>query len=115
MSHEEIAIALGIARNTLEKHFEAELSVGALQRRMEILQAMHMAGKRGNVAAQKAYIAMTPTPAAPPVSAAGEEAAAPKQKLGKKAQAQADATTAAEGTDWDSLLSKGGASRAPLQ
>lgn len=115
MSHEEMAIALGISRNTLEKHFEAELSVGALQRRMEILQAMHSSAKRGNVAAQKAYIAMTPTPAAPPVPAPTEEDAAPKPRLGKKAQAQADATTAAVGTDWDSLLNKGSATRPPIQ
>lgn len=115
MSHEEIAIALGIARNTLEKHFTTELSVGALQRRMEVLNAMHVAAKKGNVAAQKAYMAMTPIPVAPPVPE-GDAQPAEKpaaKRVGKKEQAQIDATTAAQGTGWEDLLGRGG--RPPLQ
>lgn len=96
MAHEEIALGLGIARNTLAKYFERELSVGAYEKRLEVLDAMHRCAKKGNVAAQKAYVALTPHASAPPA-----ERAKPK---GKKEQAQADATTAAEGTDWSSLL-----------
>lgn len=110
MAHQDIAVALGISRNTLEKHFEAELSVGASQRRMEVLAAMHRAAKGGNVTAQKAYIAMTPTPSVPPVPEPEVGTKAPK--LGKKEQADADAKTAAVGTEWGDLLPKAGT---PLQ
>lgn len=99
MSHEEIALGLGIARNTLEKHFEQELSVGAYSRRLEVLDAMHRTAVKGNVAAQKAYVALTPAVAAPPVPA--------EKPKGKKEQAEADATNAARGTDWDDLLPPG--------
>lgn len=96
MSHEEIALGLGIARNTLEKHFERELSVGAYEKRLEVLDAMHRCAKKGNVAAQKAYVALTPVIAAPPQ---------PDEKpKGKKEQAQADAQTAQAGTDWEALI-----------
>lgn len=100
MTHEEIALGLGITRPTLSKHYERELSVGAYERRLEVLDAMHRSAKRGNVAAQKAYVALTPAVAAPPV---------PKEKpLGKKQQAAADATTAQAGTEWGDLLPAGG-------
>ena len=115
MSHEEIALGLGISRNTLEKHFMRELSIGAYEKRLEVLDAMQRAAKRGNVAAQKAYMqltphaAVTPQPQEPKASA---KASAKEPPLGKKEQAQADAATAQTGTDWESLL-KPGAS--PLQ
>lgn len=97
MAHEEIAIGLGISRNTLAKYFEGELSVGAYSRRLEVLDAMHKTAVKGNVAAQKAYVALTPAAAPTPV----------EKPLGKKEQAQADAVTAAEGTGWDDLLPRG--------
>lgn len=106
MSHEEIAIGLGISRNTLEKHFEAELSHGAYAKRLEVLVAMHAAAKRGNVAAQKAYTAMPP-PRAAATPLPADEPAAGKTKTpakGKKEQAHADAMTAQAGTDWQDLL-----------
>lgn len=128
MAHAEIATALGISRNTLERHFRAELSMGSLQKRMEIVQSLYAAAKKGNVAAQKAYLAFTPT-AHQPLRGVGdtsrqkpEQAAAevdtPGQKpgdqtplvqpkpllLGKKDQAKQDAITAAHGTDWETLL-----------
>lgn len=100
MSHEEIAIGLGLARNTLEKHFQTELSTAAYKRRIEALQAMFAAARKGNVAAQKAYLSLTPRAAAPPLSID-----APKAKAaGKKEQAQADAAVAQVGTEWDELL-----------
>lgn len=98
MSHEEIALALEISRPTLEKHFEHELSVGAYQRRIETLDALHKAAKRGNVAAIRAYNSMTPRASAPP------EAAQPAKPAGKKAQQQADAITAQAGTEWEDIL-----------
>lgn len=99
MSHEEIAIGLGIDRKTLEKHFEAELSEGAYKRRLEVLEAMHGAALKGNVAAQKAYLAATPAAAPTPEKSV---------QAGKKEQAKADAASAAEGTDWHDLLPRPG-------
>lgn len=98
VSHEEIALGIGISRPTLEKHFAFELTTGAYCRRQEVLNAMFKAAKKGNVAAQKAYAAMTPRAAAPP--------APPEQPEGKKAQAQADAISAHTGTEWESLLTR---------
>jgi hypothetical protein len=102
MSHEEIALGLGISRNTLNKHFDAELSTGACARRLEVLESMFKAAKGGNVTAQKAYIQMTPTITAP----APEKPATPT-KIGKKEQAQADAQTAQVGSEWEDLLRPG--------
>jgi hypothetical protein len=96
MSHEEIAIGLQIARGTLEKHFERELSVGAYAKRMDTIQAMFKTAKAGNVAAQKAYLALTPRASAPPLPKA--------PRKGKKEQANDDAQVAQKGTDWDNLL-----------
>ena len=60
---------------------------------------MHRTAVKGNVAAQKAYVALTPAMAAPPV---------PDEKpRGKKEQAEHDATHAAKGTDWDDLIGAG--------
>ena len=99
VSHEEIALGLGISHVTLTKYFAYELTTGAYKRRQEVLGAMFKAAKNGNVAAQKAYAAMTPRVAAPPLSP--EPANAPE---GKKAQAQAAAVSAQAGTGWETLL-----------
>jgi hypothetical protein len=66
---------------------------------VETLDALHRAAKKGNVAAIKAYNAMTPRAAAPP-----RESEKPKLKEGKKAQQQADAVTAQKGTEWEDIL-----------
>jgi len=125
MRHVDIAIALGISRETLEKHYEVELSIGSNQRRMEALYGLYQAAKRGNAAAVKAYLALTPEVSVPPVGV-GETrpqatvpvaatpatpAGKPATVLGKKEQAQADAVTAGRGTGWDDLLTP----KAPLQ
>jgi hypothetical protein len=99
MSHEDIAIALGLSRNTLEKHYEKEISTGALGRRMEVIDAMTRTALKGNVSAQKALLAMTPTLAVPPV--------AKDEPLGKKAKLNKDAKTAQAGTGWNDLLPGG--------
>lgn len=101
MSHEEIAIGLGISRNTLEKHFAHELSVGAYEKRIAVLEAMHSSACKGNVTAQRAYMERMPEIAPTPDEAAVE----PKElKRGKKEQANADAQTAQTGTQWEGLL-----------
>jgi hypothetical protein len=108
MAHDDIALALGIARGTLLKHFDAELSVGAAEKRIQVLGAMFTAAIKGNVAAQKAFTSLTPTIGTPKVEESDKPAKQPK--LGKKEQAAADAVGAQAGTDWAELLE-----RAPLQ
>lgn len=96
MSHEEIALALEIHRHTLEKYFADDLAGGALKRQMEFRDALARAGLKGNVAALKQLMQMTPTLAAPPVE--------PEKPKGKKEQQNEDAKTAQEGTGWNELL-----------
>lgn len=116
MRHEDIAVAIGICRDTLAKHFELELSAGAAARRMEVLGALYLAAKRGSSSAAKAFLAADPTLGVPPLSDPAKPAGQPEvvkaPTKGKKEQAQADAIAAAVGTDWESLL---GSARAKLQ
>lgn len=99
MSHSDIAIALGISRPTLLKHFAHELKQGAVAKRLEVLESMHRAAKKGSVSAQREYLKTT-------LAMEPEQTpqVAPKPKPGKKEQAQEEAQTAAQGTDWDDLL-----------
>lgn len=132
MKHGDIALALQIHVDTLRKYFEAELSVGAQQRRMEVLNGLFQAAKKGSSSAAKAYLALDPemavpplgaddrpTPKAPPAGPAAppaDQAGTPEKKLasplGKKEQANVDARTAHKGTEWDNLLPDAGM---PLQ
>lgn len=98
MSHEEIAIALGVHRHTLEKHCADDLAGGALKRQMEFRDALARAGLGGNVSALKQLLTMNPTLAAPAVEPEKPD------KVGKKAQANLDAATAPAGTDWGDLI-----------
>lgn len=109
MSHEDIALALGISRNTLEKHFAHELSVGASSKRMDAMEGLHRAAKKGNVAAAKQYLAGTMRTAPPPLPDPPKADTA----AGKKEQAQAAAKTAQLGTEWEDLLKP--TSTTPLQ
>lgn len=103
MSHEELAISLGIARETLETHFEHELAEGAYLKRSEVVAALHAAALKGNASAAREYLARAPDVAVPPTPQA-DDAAPRKSKLGKKEQADEDAKEAGVGTDWDPLL-----------
>lgn len=121
MLHEEIALALGISRETLRKYYRQELSVEAQKRRLEVLEAVYKTARaKGTSAAAKTYLANVPEFEAPPLQegevppaptpAPAAAAPAPRpEKLGKKEQAVADARTAADGTAWDQLLPKPGA------
>jgi hypothetical protein len=99
MSHEKIALAIGIDRKTLEKHYALEISVGATQRRLEVIEAMHKEAVGGNVAAQKAFLSITPKSETTQPHQEGEP-----RTNGKKEQANEDAKTAAAGTAWNELL-----------
>jgi hypothetical protein len=101
MSHEAIALALGISRVTLVKYFDHELTVGACQRRLQVLEAVHKAACKGNVAAAKAYGTLTVGAVSPDDD--GGEGASPTGE-GKKDRAQREARTAQKGTEWESLL-----------
>lgn len=100
MAHDEIAAAFGVSRNTLEKYFGQELGRVAFQRRVDVLDAHYRAAMRGNVSAQKAYLARQPhNPVPPPPGELLPE--------GKKAQANAAAVGAEQGTGWEALLPTG--------
>ncbi len=114
MTHEAIAMALGISKPTLEKHFRLELSSGAYARRFEALQGIHAAARKGNVSAAKAYLTGMPEfmpLEAQPASAAPQAPAPAAPPMGKKDAANAAAVTAQHGTGWDGLLP----SQTPLQ
>jgi hypothetical protein len=108
MSHDSIALALGITRPTLVKYFDAELTTGAAQKRMEALDALFAAAKKGNVSAIKTVLLVSgPTePPQPPAPEEGDKpAAAPTPtRLGKKEAQQIAARSAQDGTDWADLL-----------
>jgi hypothetical protein len=121
MLHEQIAIALEISTDTLRKYYEHELSVGASQRRVDVLEALYrVVIKKGSTSAAKVYLANEPQLAVPPApqpTAAiptpdPQPEAAPVKKLGKKEQAAKDATTAQTGTEWADILPRPGT---PLQ
>lgn len=100
MSHEEIAIGLGVARGTLEKHFSEELTKGAYRKRLAVMVANYQAALKGSVPAQKAYLSSMPQAAAPE----RPPPAAPDARLGKKQQAALDALDAEKNTGWEGLL-----------
>lgn len=108
MSEDAIALALGITRPTLAKHFMVELSTGAAVKKMEAVDALFIAAKKGNVAAIKAVLllgaAVEPPPQ--PGAATGETppAPAPAARLGKKEAQQVAAVAAADGTEWAGIL-----------
>lgn len=112
MTHDAIALAIGITRPTLVKYFDAELTTGAAVKRMEALDALCLAAKKGNVSAIKTLLlvngAVAPDGAGAGAGDEGWEAkpeAAPKpQRLGKKEAQQIAAVGAADGTDWAGLL-----------
>lgn len=98
MSEEEIAPIIGIAVNTLRKHFAAALQTGRAKRRGVIIEAMYRAGAAGNVSAQKAFVQLTD------LSPPGVAKAAKPAKRGKKEEAQIAAETAADETGWNGLV-----------
>lgn len=106
-SHETIARTIGIARETLLKYFADDLELGAMRKKAEALEGLQKAAKKGNAAAVRLFLQMYPelTPGGerPPAEAPAKAAMAPK--LGKKEQAQAEATTAQEkDPEWRELL-----------
>ena len=105
MAHEEIAIALGMTREELERDFAHELTRRAYERRLELVESLFELGKKGNVSAVKAYTALAPRVSAPPIE---QKPATKVEPLGKKAQRNEAAKTAEVGTEWEDLLRRAG-------
>jgi hypothetical protein len=99
MKRDDIARAIGISPNTLEKHFPEELATGASRKRAEVIRMLYRNARGGNVSAQRKLEEMT--------ARAGLEAdfnePAPR-KQGKKEAAAEAALTAGQGSDWGSDL-----------
>jgi hypothetical protein len=96
-----IARSLGISTPTLMKHFAEELENGHANRRRELTTWMFETAAKGNAAMQKHLDQMGRV--APPTADREAKPIRP-EKLGKKEQAQAEAETAHEQSDWGSLL-----------
>lgn len=91
MSEDDVARAVGIATETLRKHFVEELATAKAKRRGEVIKLLFRNARKGNVSAQKHLEAMTSLAG----TARPAERIAPTDKpaarVGKKAQEQADA------------------------
>lgn len=103
MAHEQIALAIGIARGTLLEHYHHELTEGACKRRMEVVEAAHRAALKGNVSAQRLLLGMEPEIGVPTAAQEGKD----EPKVGKKEQANRDAVGAENGSGWEGLLPDG--------
>jgi hypothetical protein len=111
MSHEEVAMAIGCHRETLEKHFADELLHGRARKRAEVTKLLFAAARKGNVTAQKALKEATGSSAAAAEWEAAEGIANPQptgRKLGKKEEQARAAQTAGHGTEWGDDLVPGG-------
>jgi hypothetical protein len=115
MRHQDIAIAMGIDRKTLAKHYAYELSNGAHARRLDVLHGLYLSAKKGSSSAARAFLAHEPQLVVPdrelqePTSIPAPTQGAPKVvPMGKKERANAEAVDAQRGTKWDALLTPRG-------
>ena len=100
MDRQAIADAVGCSERTLRTYFLPELNEGKSAKRAEMLEALWIAGKGGNVAAMKAFLAFSDkADALPRVTAAAKS-----PKLGKKEQAVRDAEDGHHESGWGGLL-----------
>lgn len=100
-TQDAIAVAIGVSKPTLMKHFGAELTTVAQVRRIEVIQGLYDAAIAGSAAAAKAYLAVGVKPTDSKPNPAEPEVAQPE---GKKAQADANAKVNHKGTTWEQLL-----------
>jgi AcrR family transcriptional regulator len=99
VTEEDIARTLGIAKNTLRKHFADELATGHAKRTSEMIMAMYRSGVGGNVAAQKAWlqrVELSPPPK--------RDAKTKTKALGKKEIANLEAEAAPDDKEWAQLI-----------
>ncbi|MEN9934692.1 MAG: hypothetical protein RLZZ387_1271 [Chloroflexota bacterium] len=95
-----IATALGISEPTLREHYAGEMDGGRARKNADVLVALHRKAAEGNVSAARAWLGLPAELDAPPAPAPEPKA----EPIGKKEAAQMAALTAADGTDWQSLL-----------
>lgn len=108
MTQSDVALALGVPVPHLRKYFSHELTVGAMAKRAEVLEALLASAKDGNVSAQRTYLSTTlAMPGGVPPAA--KKPQAPVVKKGKKEQAEEAANIAGLGTDWEDLIPPAGA------
>lgn len=100
-TEDRMAQQLGIARNTLRKHFEQDLQFGADRVRTQVLLDLQRGSQAGKVAASNKLLELTGL-VAPPAAPKPEQQ--DEEPLGKKAQAKVDARTAEVGTGWSQLV-----------
>jgi AraC-like DNA-binding protein len=95
----EVAIAqqLGVSLPTLRKHFAAELEFGRLRVLADALERLDRAAAKGNVSAAKALVARK-DPLRPATT--DREGV----RLGKKAEAEAEALAPVEDEKWAGLV-----------
>ena len=99
MAKEVIATVIGIATETLNKHFADDLETAVAQRTAAVMVARYRSAIGGNVAAQNKFLELAG--AVPPKP----KRRAKPARLGKKARATFDAQTADRGTEWACLTS----------
>nr|WP_314437596.1 hypothetical protein [uncultured Brevundimonas sp.] len=106
MNVEDIAVRVGLSEPTLRKYYFRELGDGPAVARALVLEAMFEKAKAGNVSAARLMLnEFAKGDTAPPIRPQpGEPGAKKEPPLGKKAQADIDATTAHEDTGWGPLL-----------
>lgn len=102
MTQAQIAHVLKCSVPTLVAKFKNELEIGQAEIQSEMIMARYNSAKAGNVSAQNKMIEMTGAAPPPP-----PEAPKAEPKKGKKEQAQEDAMTAHQSSDWGSVLHKG--------
>lgn len=103
-AEERMARQLGISRNTLRKHFAAELEHGADIVRTEVLRDLKRASASGKVAASRELLTRLDEIAPPAAPKAPVDETPAAEPLGKKAQAKIDAVSAEQGTAWADLV-----------
>lgn len=111
MSRPAIAKALGTDLASLEARFGEELADAFDRKHREVLGLLHLAAKKGNVAAQKKLLEITDEKKA---AAQLEKPVPVRLQPGKKEQALKEAQTAGTGTKWADFLQETGETDEPL-
>ena len=104
-SNARIAQCMGLARNTLAKHFAAELELGADMKLCALLELAERTAKKGNATMIKWLAERFDRARAAEAKPSSAGDADPRRaKLGKKQAAQLAAQTAEQRTSWETLL-----------
>lgn len=102
-AEEDIAREIGVAENTLRKHFAEELRFGRLKVLGENLDRIRDAADSGNVSAMK-YL--DERMRVQPVGRSSTVPMPKPEKLGKKQEAQRDAASDGAGTGWADVINQ---------